>query len=156
VAEPEEQNRTRLAATVVALFSLSVPFASARAEVSLVPGAWYTEGVEHNDHLQAFVTFRPDGTFEKLLRTLEECKVKAQWIESGSWTLANRQLQFITNQVDKRRIDPSDEYYINTFTVTPLDAEQVKIFDLETLLTWKLKSATPPFQFPELPGCVVA
>jgi hypothetical protein len=130
--------------------------ASARAEVAFAPGAWYTEGVENGDYIQAFVSFRPDGTFEKFLRTLEECKVRAEWVERGNWTLANSQLQFITTRVDKRTIDPSDEYYINTFLVTPLDNTHVKIFDLETLLTWKLEGADVPFKFPEPQGCVVA
>jgi hypothetical protein len=129
---------------------------SVRAETSLAPGSWYTEGIEHNDYLQAFVTFKADGTFEKLIRTLQECKVKGEWVESGNWTLANSQLQFLTTQVARRNIDPSDEYYVNTFLVTPLDATNIKIFDLETLLTWKLVTATPPLKFPDVQDCVVA
>ena len=127
-----------------------------RAETALAPGAWYTEGVERAEYLQAFVTFHPDGTFEKLLRTLEACRVRAQWIESGNWTFSNNQLQFLTNRVDTRVIDPSDEYYVNTFNVSPLDDSHVQIFDLETRLTWKLTAAKQPFQFPEPPDCVVA
>jgi hypothetical protein len=130
--------------------------ASGRADLSLVPGSWYTEGVEHGEYLQAFVTFQSDGTFKKLLRTVIECKVRAEWIESGNWTYANAQLQFITNQVANRTIDPSDEYYINTFNVSPLDSSHLQIFDIETKLTWKLKTASPPLEFPKVPSCVVA
>jgi hypothetical protein len=85
-----------------------------------------------------------------------ECKVRAEWIESGNWTYANAQLQFITNQVANRTIDPSDEYYINTFNVSPLDSSHLQIFDIETKLTWKLKTASPPLEFPKVPSCVVA
>jgi hypothetical protein len=148
--------RSMCAAMGLAIVIAISALAPARADLSLVPGSWYTEGVEHSEYLQAFVTFKSDGTFQKLLRTVIECKVRAEWIESGNWTYANAQLQFITKAVANRTIDPSDEYYINTFKVSPLDGSHLQIFDIETKLTWKLKTASPPLEFPKVPSCVVA
>jgi hypothetical protein len=109
---------------------------STSAKAAFAPGEWYTEGYE-GTYLQAFVTFAPDG-------------------ESGKWTYNQSHLRFITDTVDGQRVDPTDEYYLNTFKVTPLGDDKTRIYDLETGLTWNLKRARQPFEFPKLPDCVTS
>lgn len=135
---------------LVALLALVRP-----AAASFVPGTWYTEGLE-GGYLQALVEFKADGSFVKHLRTIAACKIRSQWIETGNWTFEQSQLRFITNMVDGRQVDSQDEYYLNTFTVTPLSEDKARIFDHETRLTWTLTRAAQPFEFPQAPSCVVA
>lgn len=125
------------------------------ASAAFVPGTWYTEGLE-GGYLQALVEFKADGSFIKHLRTIEACKIRSQWIETGNWTFQQSQLRFITNMVDGRQVNSNDEYYLNTFTVTLLSDDKARIVDHETRLTWTLTRAAQPFEFPPAPSCVTA
>lgn len=150
-----EFNRPRrtyvaLFGTLVALLAFVRP-----ASANFVPGTWYTEGLE-GGYLQALVEFKADGSFVKHLRTIEACRIRSQWIETGSWTFERSELRFITDVVDGRHVNSNDEYYLNTFTVTQLSEDKTRIFDQETHLTWTLTRAAEPFEFPQAPSCVTA
>ena len=127
------------------------------ASTSLMEGRWFTEGVERGAHIQVFIDNKPDGSYEKDLRVIENCEVAGRAKETGKWKFEQDGYATVSEAVNGKPVGPdvSAADKNDFFRVTRVDNEHVNLFDTETNLNWALTLVPATLDFPAPQGCTV-
>jgi hypothetical protein len=140
--------------SVLAALPLVAAMAAAPAAAdNLMTGQWYTEGVEHGQHLQSLVANNPNGTFTKNIRNGTDCRQTASWIETGTWTFDGKRYVEVTETVNGQKVDSRLPDYTDTFDVSPVDDTHVALHDAKTLITWPFAKVDPHFALSQPKDC---
>ena len=146
--------RTLLAA--VGGLALSIFAAnSALATADDMVGRWFTEGMERGVHLQVFIETKPDGSYVKDVRAIQNCQTAGNAKETGKWTFESGKFAPTSEMLDGKPMTGSYADLHDLFNVTKVDDTHLNMFDTETNLTWGLKKVSDTFGFPPARGCSI-
>ena len=137
-----------------ALATLILAALPAYAADESVTGRWFSEGFEHNEHLQVFFELQTAGTYVKEIRVIDSnCGIDGQAKETGKWSFQRGNLATVSEAVDGKPVTGSPADTHDLFRVERVDDEHINLYDTETKLTWGLMRVTPDYAFPVARGC---
>jgi hypothetical protein len=142
----------RIAAALAIAPLLALAPAYGAADNSLT-GRWFTDGFEHGAHIQVYRDIKPDGTYQKDIRVIDNCEIAAEGKENGKWTFARGNFATVRESIDGKPETGSPADTHDLFTVTRVDDEHINFFDTDTKLNWGLMLASPSDKFPAARGC---
>jgi hypothetical protein len=134
---------------LLAVFAALPAFGGSAEDIA---GRWYSDAVENGVYAQLIEDRRQDGTFAVEIRARLTCEMAREWRETGSWTYADGILSKWTRTVGDHPVADEERYH-DSFAVTPVDGDHMRLFDQKTEITWAATRVAPDFRFPPPGRC---